>query len=78
MTEPQSPRRILEFLVAAGVDIIVGDEPVNRLQPPPPPAMPERGPEAPAAARTAAPAQPAAPCAAPPAVAQSAPGVGNS
>ncbi|MCZ8375942.1 MAG: uracil-DNA glycosylase [Beijerinckiaceae bacterium] len=62
MTEPQSPRRILEFLTAAGVDMIVGDEPVNRLQPPP--AMPERGPEAPAAARTAAatnPAQPAAP-----------------
>ncbi|WP_284178581.1 uracil-DNA glycosylase [Rhabdaerophilum sp. SD176] len=44
MTEPQSPRRILEFLAAAGVDMIVGDEPVNRMQPPPP--LPERQAEA--------------------------------
>lgn len=32
--ETGSPRQHLEFLVAAGVDIIVGDEPVNRLLPP--------------------------------------------
>jgi uracil-DNA glycosylase family 4 len=32
----ESPRRILEFLIAAGVDTAIGDEPVNRLAPPPP------------------------------------------
>jgi uracil-DNA glycosylase family 4 len=50
MTEPQSPRRILEFLMAAGIDITVGDDPVNRLQPPPAPAIPESRVEEPAAA----------------------------
>lgn len=37
MLEQQTPRQILEFLVAAGVDITVGDEPVNRFQAAPPP-----------------------------------------
>jgi uracil-DNA glycosylase len=46
--DPSSPRQILEFLLAAGVDIPLGDEPVNRLAPPPAPTMPvvERTPEA--------------------------------
>lgn len=29
-----SPFRVLEFLAAAGVDVAIGDEPVNRLAPP--------------------------------------------
>jgi uracil-DNA glycosylase family 4 len=33
--EASSPRQVLEFLVAAGVDVVLGDEPVNRLLPPP-------------------------------------------
>ena len=32
--EAGSPRQILEFLVAAGVDVALGDEPVNRMLPP--------------------------------------------
>ncbi|MCZ8186692.1 MAG: uracil-DNA glycosylase [Beijerinckiaceae bacterium] len=69
MTEPHSPRRILEFLAAAGVDMVVGDEPVNRLQPPP--AVPEREAEAhparPAPANAAPPPSSPAIRAAPPA-----------
>jgi uracil-DNA glycosylase family 4 len=38
--DPSSARQILEFLLAAGVDIPLGDEPVNRLAPPPAPAVP--------------------------------------
>jgi uracil-DNA glycosylase len=37
-----SPRRILEFMAAAGVDILLGDAPVNRMAPPakaPPPPI---------------------------------------
>jgi DNA polymerase len=33
--EPLSPLHSLEFLLAAGVDIAIGDDPVNRLAPPP-------------------------------------------
>jgi uracil-DNA glycosylase len=32
--EVASPRQMLEFLYAAGVDVAIGDEPVNRLAPP--------------------------------------------
>ncbi|MCA0406533.1 MAG: uracil-DNA glycosylase [Proteobacteria bacterium] len=41
-SETASPRQILEFLLAAGVDLPLGDEPVNRLAPPPVPAAPVR------------------------------------
>lgn len=34
-TEAASPRQMLEFLLAAGVDVAIGDEPINRLAPPP-------------------------------------------
>ncbi len=34
LNDTGSPRQILEFLVAAGVDVAIGDEPVNRLLPP--------------------------------------------
>lgn len=40
--ETASPRQILEFLLAAGVDLPLGDEPVNRLAPPPTPVVPLR------------------------------------
>lgn len=40
--ETASPRQILEFLLAAGVDLPLGDEPVNRLAPPPAPVLPVR------------------------------------
>lgn len=51
-SDGHSPRQILEFLVAAGVDVIVGEEPVNRLQPPPAPMRePDRPTEAPAPAQ---------------------------
>lgn len=47
--DPASPRQILEFLLAAGVDLPLGDEPVNRLAPPPAPVVPEKAaPTAPA------------------------------
>lgn len=49
--DPASPRQILEFLLAAGVDLPLGDEPVNRLAPPPALRLPEK--EAPAAAPAA-------------------------
>ncbi|KAF0230363.1 MAG: DNA polymerase [Beijerinckiaceae bacterium] len=48
--EANSPRQILEFLLAAGVDVAIGDEPVNRLLPQTTapiaalPAAPEEGP----------------------------------
>lgn len=32
-TQPLAPYRLLEFFVASGVDIPIGDEPVNRLAP---------------------------------------------
>lgn len=57
--EANSPRQILEFLLAAGVDVAIGDEPVNRLLPQAaapfaaPPATPEGSP-----VRGAAPAAP--------------------
>ncbi len=66
---PPSPRQMLEFLLAAGVDVAIGDEPVNRLLPPaaPPPdrrdaapATPETPGRTPPAATPARPA-PAAP-----------------
>lgn len=35
LNDALSPLQSLEFLLAAGVDIAIGDEPVNRLAPPP-------------------------------------------
>jgi uracil-DNA glycosylase family 4 len=65
-SDMHSPRQILEFLVAAGVDVVVGEEPVNRLQPPPPPHL--REPARPVETSGPAPTLPAAPSrAAPPA-----------
>lgn len=51
LNEASSPRQMLEFLVAAGVDVAIGDDPVNRLTPPA--ATPPDEPRA-AAATTAA------------------------
>lgn len=36
LQDSSSPRQILEFFLAAGVDIAIGDEPVDRLSAPPP------------------------------------------
>lgn len=64
--EPATPLQMLEFLLAAGVDIAIGDEPVNRLIPPTLPSAPPPGREAetsaiasPGEARPAQPARPA-------------------
>lgn len=56
ITETSSPRQILEFLHAAGVDVAIGDEPVNRLLPPAPKAIPGMAEAAPTP--TTAPARP--------------------
>ena len=60
-----SPFRVLEFLAAAGVDVAIGDEPVNRLAPPAPTASPPMGEGRPVpageGARSPSPARPAPP-----------------
>lgn len=50
LNEACSPQKALEFLLAAGVDVTVGEEPVNRLLPPALPHTPDAQEIAPGAA----------------------------